>query len=96
MYNRFTTSCGRQRCLLPVQHGIHLVVVASADNFFACWAEKDGMLELGSHAALDIAQRRVSLHDALFDQFAQLKVDGSLSACRLQKDAIADFSCTHP
>ena len=40
------------------------------------------MLELSSHAALDIAQRRVRLHNALFDQFAQLKTGGKPSVCR--------------
>ena len=48
-----------------------LVVGAPRDDLLAGGPEQDGVLELSRVAALDVAQWRVWLHDALFAKILQ-------------------------
>ena len=51
--------------------GVGLVVVPPADHLLAGGAEQDGVLVLGSVAALDVAQRGVGLHYSNIAQVLQ-------------------------
>jgi len=50
---------------------LSLVVIASADNLFARWAQQYGVLKLCRVRAFDVAQGRIGIHDAQVAQVLQ-------------------------
>lgn len=46
----------------------NLVVIPSRNDLLASGTQNDGVLELGSVTALDVAQRRVVVYDSLVTQ----------------------------
>jgi len=50
---------------------LSLVVISSADNLFARWAQQYGVLKLCRVRAFDVAQGRIGIHDAQVAQVLQ-------------------------
>lgn len=48
-----------------------LVIVSSGNDFFTAGSKHDGVFELSRVAALDVAQRRVSVHDTFVAQILE-------------------------
>lgn len=49
----------------------NLIIMRSREHFFAIAMQQNGMFKLGSKAALDIAKRRIRLHDATLTELPQ-------------------------
>ena len=45
-----------------------LIVWASANDFFACWSQKDGMFKLSCVAALNVAEGWVGIDNSFVTQ----------------------------
>lgn len=85
--HRFPPRCS-VRVVVASFTSVALIVVSARDDLLASGSEEDGVLELRGVAALDVAERRVGVHDSLVAEILQRH--GVAGGARALQPALAE------